>query len=404
MGSVQAEHGSACMAYAPVPWLCAVKMKEIIMARRGENIYHRKDGRWEARYIRSYEGGKARYGYLYARSYGEAKAKKAAVSARQGAEKPKPSAGQMDFDGLCELWLSGIRTAVKESSYTRYVRSVRSYLHPILGELPLEQLDQSLLDQVPERLRRSGGLRQKALSPKTVCDILSVLKAVIRFGNEKHYLALDPKGIRSPQKQKPCIAILPEKERIRIEEQLMCSEDPVSLGILFTLFTGVRIGELCGLRWGDIDFATGIASIRRTVERIADLDPLSQHRTKVVVGEPKTGSSIRSIPLPGFLVEYLEKRRGPDHTYLLTGREQFSEPHHFYMRYRRYMKALGMEGYTFHALRHTFATRCVALGFDLKSLSEILGHADVTTTLSVYVHPTLAQKQQMMERLTCSRK
>ena len=372
------------------------------MARRGENIYHRKDGRWEARYIRSYEDGKARYGYLYASSYLEVKAKKAEMSANVTARTFKPCHSMMDFECLCGRWLSDIQITVKESTYTRYERTVRKYLNPLLGSVQLCKLEQAQLNRIPDQLLKGGGLRKESLAPKTVCDIISVLKSIIRFGNALHYFALNPNEIKYPSKKKPDISILSEVNRTRIESQIIHSEDTVSLGILFALFTGVRIGELCGLQWNDIDFTTGIVSIHRTVERIADLDPLTVKKTKVVVSEPKTASSIRSIPLPRFLLEYLLKFRGADSTYLLTGCEWYCEPHLFYMRYKRYMKDMGMEQYTFHALRHTFATRCVELGFDTKSLSEILGHSNITTTLSIYVHPTLEQKQQQMNRLTCS--
>ncbi len=157
--------------------------------------------------------------------------------------------------------------------------------------------------------------------------------------------------------------------------------------------------ELCGLRWEDIDFASGTVHIRRTVERIADLDRQAQHKTKVIISEPKTENAVRVIPLPGFLVKLLSDRRKSDDCYLLTGTPGPTEPHRYYVQYRRFLQRNGIDHHTFHALRHTFATRCVELGFDTKSLSEILGHSNVTTTLKYYVHPTLQQKKAQMELL-----
>ncbi len=179
----------------------------------------------------------------------------------------------------------------------------------------------------------------------------------------------------------------------------MNAEDTTSLGILFALFTGVRIGELCGLRWEDVDFQSLTVSIKRTVERIADLDPNTAKKTKVVLSEPKTENSIRIIPLPGFLAEYLEMRKRDPKFYLLTGKRKYTEPHQFYVRYQNYLEKHGIENYTFHSLRHTFATRCVEMEFDTKSLAEILGHSHISTTLSIYVHPSLQQKKMQMNRL-----
>ena len=138
----------------------------------------------------------------------------------------------------------------------------------------------------------------------------------------------------------------------------------------------------------------------RTVERIADLNPNSSKKTKVVITEPKTQSSIRIIPLPKFMMDYLKQRRCDNDCYLLTGRRKFTEPHQYYMRYKRFLKRNSIDHHTFHTLRHTFSTRCVEMGFDTKSLSEILGHASITTTLSIYVHPSLQQKKAQMEKLT----
>ena len=191
-----------------------------------------------------------------------------------------------------------------------------------------------------------------------------------------------------------------EEDRIRLEQSIIEQRSLTGLGILFTLFTGVRIGELCGLRWEDIDFREYTVRIRRTVERIADLDPQSSQKTKVVLSVPKTESSVRIIPIPEFLMQFLLLYRCEACCYLLTGNKKYTEPHQYYVRYRKYLRRNHIEEYSFHALRHTFATRCVEAGFDPKTLSEILGHANVTTTMSIYVHPTIQQKRVQMERLT----
>lgn len=369
------------------------------MSRKGENIFKRKDGRWEARFIHHYEGGKAKYRYLYGKTYTEVKAKKQAELTMPENTKISTIKQRATFGTLANLWLEDIKITVKESTYTRYYRIVTKYLFPILKEQILSKIDQQYLSQLPKKLLTEGGINQNALSPKTVSDIICVLKQIFHYGEENEYPCPNVVSLKYPQKVPKTMKILNDTDRIRMEQLLLVSEDPTSLGILFTLFTGVRIGELCGLRWEDIDFRNATVTVCRTVERIADLDTKTKSKTKVIISEPKTESSIRIIPLPTFLVEYLSIRKKEDNCYLLTGSPKHTEPHQYYVRYRKFLKKNGIDSYTFHALRHTFATRCVELGFDTKSLAEILGHSNITTTLSVYVHPTLQQKKEQMDRL-----
>lgn len=370
------------------------------MPRRGENIFKRKDGRWEARYIHHYENGKAKYRYLYGATYMEAKTKKLEEQSKIDICRIPSTKRLTTFDTLAGLWLSDIKIKVKESTYTRYYRTVHSYLFPILRKQLLSKIDSDFLKGLTEQLLSEGGIGKTPLSPKTVSDILCILKAIFQYGKNQGYPCPNPDLLHYPQKKSKSIKILTEKNRIELEQLLLNAGDTTSLGILFTMFTGVRIGELCGLRWEDIDFHDLTVRVSRTIERIADLSPQSTSKTKVVVSEPKTDSSIRVIPLPEFLAGYLLERRCEPDCYLLTGKRKYTEPHQFYIRYQKYLKQHGIENYTFHALRHTFATRCVEIGFDTKSLSEILGHSDINTTLSVYVHPSLQQKKVQMERLT----
>jgi integrase len=226
-----------------------------------------------------------------------------------------------------------------------------------------------------------------------------VLKSVIRYAGESGYSFGNTDNIRFPQREAHAAAPLDAANRTALECMVMDSEDTVCLGILFALFCGLRIGEVCGLRWEDINPSAGTVRVQRTVERVADLDPNAKSRTKLIIGEPKTRSSLREIPLPRFLVEQLARYEQKSGCYLLTNRDTPCEPSVFYGRYKNFMRRQGMGKYNFHALRHTFATRCVEEGFDIKSLSEILGHSNVSTTLGIYVHPTMEQKRAQMERL-----
>ena len=368
------------------------------MPRRGESIYKRKDGRWEARYIHHYENGKAKYRYLYAPTYAEVRAKRM-EELRWPENIHFPDIKSISkFQEVSTKWLIDIKIRVKESTYTRYVRIVNVYLNPNIGEMHCSKIDADILNHLIQHLSGEGGCKKQGLSAKTVSDIVCVLKAILRFGKQQGYHCCSFQGLYPPQKLRKPTEIVSKQHLVRIEETLKNSTDLTSLGILFTLYTGVRIGELCGLRWEDIDLESQTVTIGRTIERIANLSP-GRKKTKVIISEPKTENSIRIIPLPTFLVNQLKAHISFSSCYFLTGTETYIEPHRYYMRYKSWMKKLELDTYTFHALRHTFATRCVEIGFDTKSLSEILGHANVSTTLAVYVHPTLEQKRSQIEQL-----
>lgn len=376
------------------------------MPRRGESIYKRKDGRWEARYIHHYENGKAQYRYLYAHSYAEAKAKRLEEQSKPE-QSPVPSIKSVaTFGELSALWLAEVRPTVKESTYTRYHRTVHHHLLPTFSGRMLVKLDEGCVRSFSYRLLSGEGERAP-LSPKTVSDVLCVLKSIFKYGRRNGYPCADLYTLKLPPVPQKNAQILPDFSRQRVEGRILLPTTDeagrrVRLGILFALYTGVRIGELCGLKHGDIDLQNRCVTVSRTVERIADLNVGASARTKVVVAEPKTNASVRIIPLPSFLVEQLSEVNADPNCYLLTGTERHTEPHQFYMRYKTFMRGLDLDQYTFHALRHTFATRCIDSGFDAKALSEILGHSNVSTTLSLYVHPTLEQKRRQMERLSPS--
>ena len=166
----------------------------------------------------------------------------------------------------------------------------------------------------------------------------------------------------------------------------------VNLGILLALYTGLRIGEVCGLRWEDYDSAEGTITVRRTVQRIPD----NSGRTRLHVGTPKTQSSLRTIPLPLQLIRLLNKLKADNNSFIITGTEKIPEPARLRSAFKRTLKEYGLRDIRFHDLRHLFASNCIRMNFDIKSLSEILGHANASMTLNRYVHTTLDTKRQYM--------
>lgn len=303
------------------------------------------------------------------------------------------------FSQMAKRWLMSVKGTVKDSTYTRYYRIVYSYLIPELEKYEISKINTLSVNRLKDKFLRIGGKRGKGLSEKTIIDILSVFKLILINAVEEGYNTMNVGLIKNPRRKRKEISTIPNDKLEKLEEILLASKDKISIGILLTLHTGIRNGELCGLKWGDFCFTKKIVQVQRTVERITNLNPFNKAKTKVIVSEPKTETSKREIPLPKVLCNYLKIHKCSPDTYILTGTNKPTEPHTLYIRYERFLKRNGFNNYTFHALRHTFATRGIESGFDIKSLSEILGHSDVTTTLRCYVHPSIEQKRRQMETM-----
>lgn len=286
---------------------------------------------------------------------------------------------------------------LKRSTVAAYRTVAEKHIIPCFGAWRISQVT----DEAVAAFLRRKAAGTAGLSPSTLCGIVTVLRAVLRHAEANGYptavtLLKRPKLVTRESK------VLTEEEQRRLEDFLLTDLTPDRLGILVCLYTGLRLGEICALRWGDIS-DTGLLSVRRTVQRIktspADGDD-SGRQTQLVFDAPKSSHSIRSIPLPSFLRELLLQHRREDGCFLLTGSAaRFMEPRVCQKRFQAVLRAAGIRSVNFHALRHTFATRCTELGFDPKTLSRVLGHADVNVTLNTYVHPSLSQMRSCMELL-----
>nr|WP_300304597.1 site-specific integrase [uncultured Anaerostipes sp.] len=378
------------------------------MARRGENIYKRKDGRWEARIIFDYTSeGKACYRYLYGKTYQEAKNKKNKLLAElQNSTMTRNFQRnylKITLDEVMQECFESRKDSLKESTYMTYVCLYERHLKPDLGSCRMTALTTDRIDAYLKEKLKSGRLDHKGgLSPKTVADIRSILLMALKFARKKKYPCADSGDIFYPSMHSQGIQVLSKLEQQKLEETVFAANDSLSSGILLALYSGLRIGEICALQWKDINFEEQNLLISKTIIRIRNLDSDSKRKTKVIIDRPKTDTSIRTIPLPAFLIEYLETFRKEDNTYLLTGTTHFMEPRIYLRKYKQILNDARLEDYTFHCLRHTFATRCVENGFDVKALSEILGHANVSTTLQRYVHPSMDSKREQIERLASS--
>lgn len=372
------------------------------MPRKGENIYKRKDGRWEGRYIRSRAGsGKAEYGYAYGKTYGEVKQKLLCMKALAQQHNVKQNAQPILYRALLDDWLRSSKLSIKESTYAHYAYLIRAHLKPRLGNLPLSQLTTQAVEEFIASRLNDGRLDGRGgLAPKTVTDILTVIKSTVEYAEYNgHEVACNLKKL-SVKKEKE-MRVLTVTEQAALLRTLTKQMDPCKFGVILSLYTGIRIGELCALTWEDLRLTESVLKVRKTMQRIQETEAGAARRTKIVITEPKSACSVREIPLPPFLVDMAQQFSAPPQAFVLTGdARRFIEPRTMQNRFRSYVAESGIEKANYHATRHTFATRCIEVGFEIKSLSEILGHANVNITLNRYVHPSFALKCSNMNKLT----
>lgn len=375
------------------------------MPRRGENIYKRKDGRWEGRYIKGHSEGKIQYGYVYARTYNEVKAK-LSISVIENISLKKTEVQDSyyykndNFSDVSRKWFEFIKPQLKESSVVKYTNVLKTYLLPEFEKKNISDISRDDINKFCSNLMDTGGVQKRGLSSRTVTNIMSVLRNIFKYAsryNNCHVIDLHDITIRQTQ---PKMRILTNNEQQKLNDYLYSNLDLFNLGILLCMYTGLRIGEICALKWEDIDFDEKLLHVHMTMQRLQNFKN-EDKKTTVVISNPKSDCSVRKIPLPDEIFRLLFCFKQPDNTFFLTGNtNKFIEPRTMQNHFKSIIKKCGLEDANFHALRHTFATRCVEFGFDMKSLSEILGHASVNITLNRYVHPSMELKQKNMNMLS----
>ena len=352
------------------------------MPRKGENIYKRKDGRWEGRY----RIGVKKYRSVYGKTYQSVKERLMALKA---APATCISSGKLTVKELFEEWLSAVKLKVKQSTYANYRMKADKHILPEFGGMRYDQLTVQMLHNFIENKLRSG------LSSKYVSDIIIVFKSMAKFVSRVHSFRNILADVLLPKAEKKELKLLTDSQQKQLCKYLMNNMNPTSICVLLSLYTGLRVGEICGLMWSDIDFEKSMLTVRRTVQRIST----ESHGTKLTVDSPKSRSSVRMIPIPIFIMNMLRKFRSNDNSYILSGTEKVIEPRTLQRRFKMILKKAGLPSTNYHSLRHMFATNCISVGFDVKTLSEILGHASVETTLNRYVHSSIDRKKECMNLL-----
>lgn len=295
---------------------------------------------------------------------------------------------------FCDEWLRLKRSTVKESTYVKYDTILENHIKPKLGSYFIAAIDPILVEQFAYDL-----IHKNRLSTKTVKDILTVLHAVLKYAG-RQFPWLDKIEIIYPKLEKKEMRVLSREEQARFTAYLLNDMDNCKFGTLLTLMTGIRIGEICALCWKDISLKEGVIYVTATMQRIKSLDEQSGSKTRIFISDPKSFSSARTIPLSPFMLELCKKFSGNPNAYVLTGKKDiYMEPRTLQYRMDRYVRDCDLSGVHFHTLRHSFATRCIEVGFEIKSLSEVLGHASPQITLDRYVHSSIELKRENMMKL-----
>ncbi|MBO6138237.1 MAG: tyrosine-type recombinase/integrase [Lachnospiraceae bacterium] len=363
------------------------------MARRGENIYKRKDGRYEARYIAGRrENGRARYRSVYAKTLREVRRKK--YEGMRALEEGRDARELISatVQNVAGKWLKDESRNWKESTACRYKEKLQLYVIPEYGSRNITDISTDEIEAFIARLQTEGLNDRASISSGTAGLVLTVFKSLFRYARKKGFkVRFVEECVRVKRRRKP-VTVLSERDENRLIAYLKKDTDETDMGVLTCLFTGMRIGELCALSFDDVDLDGCVIHVNKTMQRLSAED--GEHKTSIRIGSPKSDSSKRMIPFSPQLADIIRPFYKPG-TFFLTGdREKFVEPRTMEERFARILDKCGLERVNFHVIRHTFATRCIERGMDTKTLSELLGHSSVATTLDRYVHLTMSHKAE----------
>lgn len=299
----------------------------------------------------------------------------------------------MVIKDIAVLWKDNKKQFVKESTYSAYCLLLTNHIIPFFGnkeEFTEADVQQFALDSLSD-----------GLGEKTVKDIIVVIKMIQKFGVKNKLMPLNQIDVLFPSKiSKKSLDIMSKENQKRLFEYLKENFSFKNLGIVICLCTGMRIGELCALKWSSFDMDNNVIKVRHTVQRIYVVDEEARY-TKIVVSEPKTKESNRDIPLSSELIKIIKPlmKIVNYEFYILSNEEKPIEPRTYRNYYKRILKNLGIPYLKFHGLRHSFATRCIESKNNVKTVSVILGHSNITTTMNLYVHPDNAEKKRCIEKM-----
>lgn len=291
---------------------------------------------------------------------------------------------------ITEEWKEEKKKYVKKSTYAAYQLLIQNHIKPYFGDLyevNEEKVQQFVFDKL-----------DAGLSEKTIRDIIIVLKMILKFGIKNGYLEYAQIDAKFPSKQeKKDLDVLSKADQKKFMEHLRNNFTFKNLGIFICLSTGMRIGEICGLRWCDVDTVEGVIKVRHTLQRIYIIEGETRH-TELLLDTPKTANSVRDIPMSSELLKMLKSLNKVvnENYYVISNDIKPIEPRTYRNYYKKLCKQLDIPELKFHGLRHSFATRCIESKADYKTVSVLLGHSNISTTLNLYVHPNKEQKKKQL--------
>ncbi len=300
---------------------------------------------------------------------------------------------QKSISEISELWLTDKKQYVKKSTISAYMLLAENHLLPAFGnhyQINEDEVQSFVLKKLEERF-----------SKKTIIDMLIVLKMILKYGDKQNLLKYEPFDIRFPTEQKSQeLEVLSRADQRTIMNYVQDHFTFKNLGIYLCLCTGMRIGELCALTWGDINTDTGMIHVNKTIQRIYSIEN-GKGKTELIIDTPKTKNSIREIPMNRELLKMIKyvKKIVNNSFYVLTNEAKPTEPRTYRNYYKMFMDNLEMPHLKFHGLRHSFATRCIESNCDYKTVSVLLGHSNISTTLNLYVHPNSEQKKKAINQM-----
>lgn len=364
------------------------------MPRRKDYIHKRSDGRWEGRYNKGRNAdGKIIYGSVYGKTFQEVKEKR--LKKIKELDNQKQNFKSCLFETVLDNWLIQKSIYVKKSTLYKYQNLIEKQIKPILGTRNIVDITSNELNNFIIKKIESGKLNDKGgLSSSYVKTIAIVLNSVMKYAIQENIIENKIYNISKPVINKKELQILNKNEKKLLESYIIKNLTESNLAILLSLNTGLRIGEVCALRWKDIDLQNQIIKVRHSIIRVS-----SSEGSYLLLDKPKTVSSIREIPIISSIYQILKAFQKEDEIFFASGTNDFLKPRTLEYRFKQILKICNVKYVNFHALRHTFATTCIQAGVDVKSLSEILGHSNASITLNTYVHSSIEIKKEQLEKI-----
>lgn len=364
------------------------------MSKRGENIYKRKDGRWEGRYKKGRKNdGKLKYGYVYGKTYKETQKKLIELKYKY----QKKSSEKVYYYGTVEQWLliwmtETVESNVKISTYASYHYKLKKYIIPYIGDKRLAKLNSTDINNLINLLQ------EKRLSVSTINVSIGILKKSYNHALCTGLVTEDIfVNIKFLKKEAKKVRALSMREQSILER--LAIKDKYGLPCLIALYTGLRIGEISALEWENIDFEKNIIIVKRTYQRV----PISENKnkSKLLLSDVKTTSSNRVIPMGRGVRKWLIdwKKLKKNQTFIFEINNRPVEPRLISYRFKKMLRDTELENIHFHQLRHTFATRCLEAQENISVISAILGHQSVKTTLDIYTDALIGQKRIMIHKM-----